>query len=56
MKNKKCKYCKINLKLGESVDFVDENIKTEYTHYSEGKLVRCWKCPQCGHSESLQEK
>jgi len=47
----KCKRCNVYLELGKAIDFIDPNIKMEYTPYSKGKLIVCWKCPKCGYSE-----
>ena len=49
---KKCKRCNVYLEIGKAIDFIDPSLLIEYTPYSKGKLIVCWKCPKCGHSET----
>ena len=41
------------MEIGKSLDFKDQNVRSEFNNYSEGKLIKCWKCPKCGHSETI---
>ncbi len=55
-----CKYCKIEMKLGEVIDplassftmAAGRNTITQQTL----KILVCYKCPNCGHSEYLDDK
>lgn len=51
---KQCPHCKIDLELGQCIDYNDPNLRFEYTPYSKGILVSCYKCPKCGHSEDKE--
>lgn len=48
---KTCPKCKVELKIGQYIDFNDPEIRSEYFRYSKGKLILCYKCPKCGYSE-----
>lgn len=52
MKQRKCKFCKINLKIGQAIDpETDPDIRKEFSYFAKGKLIACYKCPKCGYSE-----
>ena len=53
--DKKCKICKIELRIGYTIDYKNPKEKSSFSYFSDGKLVKCWKCPKCGYSESIYE-
>lgn len=55
-----CKRCNIEMKLGQAIHtdrdpprnvcFGFGNIREKHPL----KIVQCWKCPKCGHSEDIE--
>ena len=48
---KQCKYCKVTLVIGQAIESKDGKVKECFSYYDDGKLILCWKCPECGYSE-----
>jgi hypothetical protein len=54
-----CKYCHVMMEIGHSIRSDDDSVLFVYGRkqpsYTWGTLdiVKCWKCPKCGHSEYL---
>lgn len=44
------------MELGHALESKPTDVKVEYSPYDKGQLVSCWKCPECGHSETIDLK
>lgn len=59
-----CTRCKVKMKPGQAMtstwrgmpDFSGDRYPVTMSPGGPGRVVRCWKCPKCGHSISFGGK
>lgn len=52
----KCPYCQIDMVIGQAIDPVWPSnarfvIPPKPSNGHDLKIIKCWKCPKCGHSD-----
>lgn len=50
-----CKRCKIIMEIGDVIDAPYPYGIVATPLIKNPKIIKCWKCPECGHSEDIDE-
>lgn len=54
----KCERCDVEMQFGIAINATDDNLLScvPIAKIVDVELINCWKCPNCGHSESIELK
>lgn len=54
----KCERCDVEMQFGIAINATDDNVLScvPISKIVDVELINCWKCPSCGHSESIELK